>query len=272
MNELNFTVLGLRGVGKTTLITSMYEQTVKCLKGTGLNLHADLATSTALSRYLAQLQKVADETKAIVKHGGIAGGASEKEYLFSLGPNGKKADLDIRFTDFPGGWMMDPSKQERVIEIGAKADVLLIPIDSPPLMEKKGRYRPRRPNSRSQTSRRSSINATGLAGSIRAVAFTLRWLITSAGSTSLNSANAGERPTATASGTRVCETVSTPPASTTATRSKPTHVFSTGQTRPGEEPSCGGSPPIVAPSSVGLNETASNTPRSSTTTIPAGLN
>jgi len=140
MNDLNFTVLGRRGVGKTTLITSIYDQTVRCLSGTGINLHADLATSTQLTHQLVKLRKIADETKALVKHGGIEGTANVKKYVFSLGPDGGKADLVIRFTDFPGGWLEDPGKQSDVVEIASKADVLLVPIDSPPLMEGGGRY------------------------------------------------------------------------------------------------------------------------------------
>lgn len=140
MNELNFTVLGRRGVGKTTLITSMYVQTVNCLSGTGMSLHADLATSTQLTQKLKQLERIADETKAIVNTGGIAGTSDQRDYLFHLGPNGGRRELAIRFTDYPGGWLENIEKQNQVVQIAAKADVILVPIDTPPLMEKSGRY------------------------------------------------------------------------------------------------------------------------------------
>jgi hypothetical protein len=140
MKELNFTILGLRGVGKTTLLTSMYEQTVDCLKGTGVSFHADLATSTAMKKYRDQLQRLADETKVMVKYGGIAGTGDLKEYIFELSRDSKPADMKVRFTDFPGGWLLDERKSQNVVQLCADSHVILIPIDAPPLMELKGRF------------------------------------------------------------------------------------------------------------------------------------
>lgn len=141
MNQLRLTVIGRHGVGKTTLITSMYDQTVQCLKGTGINLYAQLATSTALANHLKELRCLAKETIVVVNGDGMDGTAERKKYAFELG-SGKnnQVHLRINFTDFPGGWLEDRKKEKEVVQIGSQADVILLPIDSPSLVEKNGKY------------------------------------------------------------------------------------------------------------------------------------
>lgn len=141
MNQLRFTVIGRHGVGKTTLITSMYDQTVQCLKGTGINFHAQLATSAAVANHLRELRCLAKETIVVVNEGGMDGTAERKNYSFELG-SGKNDQVHckINFTDFPGSWLEDPTTEKEVVQIGSQADVLLLPIDSPSLVEKNGRH------------------------------------------------------------------------------------------------------------------------------------
>lgn len=137
MTQLNFTILGQRGVGKTTLMTSMYEQTSDVLDDTSLDFFPVDKTVVAMKKFGNQLRKHARESKVVVKRGGIAASIDKKEYSFGLGLDGNE-DLSICFTDFPGGWLDSEDKGPEVWRLGGESDVILLPIDSAPLTEEDG--------------------------------------------------------------------------------------------------------------------------------------
>ena len=71
--ELNITMLGASGVGKTTLLTSMYEQFEATSRQANLHLKPDIETAAILERYLAQLKSLTYEFKADERTKGIRG-------------------------------------------------------------------------------------------------------------------------------------------------------------------------------------------------------
>jgi DNA invertase Pin-like site-specific DNA recombinase len=57
------------------------------------------------------------------------------------GSTAKKATLNIQFVDYPGGWIEDSATEEErdfVIRLLRDSDAILIPIDAPALMERRG--------------------------------------------------------------------------------------------------------------------------------------
>lgn len=109
IHTVKFAVLGLRGVGKTTLITSMYEQTSACLQKAGLDFVPNTATSIKLRDHRLQLVNAAMQQQKKVASGvGIAAGADKNDYSFDIKfENKDQSELRVEFTDFPGGWLLD---------------------------------------------------------------------------------------------------------------------------------------------------------------------
>ncbi|MBB1127162.1 TRAFAC clade GTPase domain-containing protein [Thiospirillum jenense] len=132
-NVLNITMLGSRGVGKTTLLASMYNEFDKMVKDISLTLTPNQETSSILQQRLAELKR---QTEVFSPKRGIDGTNSPKEFIFDLGMVGKTPEIQLRFKDFPGGFIKDnPNEVKKFL---SAADVILLAIDAPAMMEAKG--------------------------------------------------------------------------------------------------------------------------------------
>ena len=105
---LRITMLGPRGVGKTSLLASMYNEFDVAVKNIGgLTLIPSTETSRILSERLAELKR----QTAVLSSGydssgtGVSGTAVSREFLFELGLIAKPMELKLIFTDFPGGFV-----------------------------------------------------------------------------------------------------------------------------------------------------------------------
>jgi hypothetical protein len=74
--------------------------------------------------------------------GGIPGTGMLYEYTFGVGVKGRRPAFNLRFTDYPGKYVLDPNVPgaERVGEILRRSQVILVAIDTPALVELNGRY------------------------------------------------------------------------------------------------------------------------------------
>ncbi|MEQ8757069.1 MAG: hypothetical protein RID09_26580 [Coleofasciculus sp. G1-WW12-02] len=146
--ELNITMLGASGVGKTTLLTSMYEQFEATSRQANLQLKPDIETAAILERYLAQLKSLTYEFKADERTKGIrgtlavAGPESLPSYRFDLGLNDKKDYLRLQFRDYPGGYILpsDVAGRRFVQKMLRECAAVIVAIDTPALMELNGRW------------------------------------------------------------------------------------------------------------------------------------
>lgn len=132
-NTLNVTMLGPRGVGKTTLLASMYNEFDNTVVNIGLTLTPSEETSNILQQRLAELKQ---QTEVFSATGGIDGTNTPKDFIFGLGMTGKPPELTLKFKDFPGGFIKDHPKDVKAFL--DEADVILLAIDTPALMEAKG--------------------------------------------------------------------------------------------------------------------------------------
>ncbi|NEX17931.1 MAG: hypothetical protein C1943_15255 [Halochromatium sp.] len=128
-------MLGARGVGKTTLLASVYNEFDSTVKDLGLTLCPSSDTSAILQQRLAELKR---QTEVFSATGGIDGTNSPKDFEFGLGLVGKDAELKLVFKDFPGGFIKD--HPEQVKSFIDQADVVLLAIDTPAMMEAKGAW------------------------------------------------------------------------------------------------------------------------------------
>lgn len=133
--ELKITMLGARGVGKTSLLTAMYEQLDKTIGATGLQVVPNPETSARLQKQLGELKALLDDFEAT---GGLEGTEEPQYFYFDLRQPNRPPSLRLTFQDFPGGYLdKNPDFVEQAM---TECVAVLIAIDTPALMEENGRW------------------------------------------------------------------------------------------------------------------------------------
>ena len=134
-------MLGARGVGKTSVITSLYRSQKEAVSGTNLFLSADAATSTRLNNkenLLENLFKGLHAKGDLMTESGIPGDSVETVFGFTYGMHSERINIDLEIRDYPGEFLVQ--EPEKVANYVAEADAVLIAIDTPCLMEADGYY------------------------------------------------------------------------------------------------------------------------------------
>ncbi|WP_037047637.1 hypothetical protein [Pseudonocardia halophobica] len=135
-------MLGPSGVGKTSMLATMYDQMESVVVREDLQLTPDPDDADELDRKIVQLQRLfaTDGLKPDMA-AGISGTADWRAFDFALGRRGKKPTLRLEFVDYPGGWIEDSAgsqQREWVRGLIRDSDAILIPIDTPALLERNG--------------------------------------------------------------------------------------------------------------------------------------
>ncbi|MEA3314385.1 MAG: hypothetical protein U9Q30_00835 [Campylobacterota bacterium] len=136
---INITMIGASGVGKTTLLTSMYNEFNRDFSyGNHLKLTADEDTQMKLDKKLSMLVSQINDDD-IVMTPQLEGTDKVEEFKFVLSRHIKsKERLNLLFRDFPGGYLK--TQRNKVREIIEKSQIILIPIDTSALMEEQSRF------------------------------------------------------------------------------------------------------------------------------------
>ena len=137
--ELNMCMLGARGVGKTSVMTAIFDESRSSggLVSSKVALKASDDTRTELSSKKDELQEIFDNEQEIVKTG-ISASEAAHFFDFEMGLIGRTPCVSFRVTDYPGEFLS--SNPAFVNEQLTKSSVIFIAIDSPYLMEENAQY------------------------------------------------------------------------------------------------------------------------------------
>ena len=131
--EINVLMLGHRGVGKTTILASLYYEFSKNLFNKSISLRADSNTRENLSKASTDLKEQLQLDDFIFEHK-LKGTTGINRYNFYLEDKEKTKIVDLKFTDIAGGDVIGNTDKIGV-EI-KKSDIILIPIDATAMIEK----------------------------------------------------------------------------------------------------------------------------------------
>ncbi|HIC10523.1 MAG TPA: hypothetical protein EYO61_04100 [Campylobacterales bacterium] len=136
---INILMVGASGVGKTSTLTAMYDRFNKVIdKNIELQLIPDDETSTKLNKKLAELKKQV-ATQFIRTRPTLSGTKSFEEFRFIIAKDeDSHQKINLVFKDFPGGYLQ--TERKKIKEWIKEADVIVIPIDTPALIEEGSIY------------------------------------------------------------------------------------------------------------------------------------
>ena len=134
-------MMGPRAVGKTTILTAIFNDTQENLGlSTNLLLKAEGDTGgelTSRKHYLnsifANRAQITDKPAA-----GLAATSTVNTFDFAFGLKGKEPRIDLEIKDFPGEYVMDRPKE--VMQFINESVAAFVAIDTPHLMEADGKY------------------------------------------------------------------------------------------------------------------------------------
>lgn len=136
INTLNVAMLGGTGVGKTSLLTAMYDRFDQNIGRANLQLTPDLESNAILGKQLGELKGMFNYFEPIGQ--GIQASTGERSFLFDIGKRGEAPSLRFHFIDYPGGYL--ETSPQTILQFIKNSAAILIAIDAPALMEQKGRW------------------------------------------------------------------------------------------------------------------------------------
>jgi prefoldin subunit 5 len=138
MKTINITMLGPRGVGKTSMLAVLYDQ-FKKVDDSGLVItHGNNDVSSRILKERLRELKTRMDFSGEKPGAGLEGTSEERVFDFKMGLIGKSPELMLRFHDYPGGWISDNAS---AIESKVRqSHVVIVAIDAVGLMAEDGKY------------------------------------------------------------------------------------------------------------------------------------
>lgn len=134
-------MMGPRAVGKTTILTAVFNDTQENLGiSTNLLFQAEGDTGAELTKKKHYLDAIfANRTQITDKPAaGLAATSTVNTFDFAFGLKGKDPRIDLEIKDFPGEYVMERPKE--VMQFINESAAVFVAIDTPHLMEADGKY------------------------------------------------------------------------------------------------------------------------------------
>lgn len=133
-------MMGGKGVGKSSVLTSLYKNVDTAVNGTQLYFEPTGQTALTLSaKYQELMDMFADDSKQKgIPNAGIAGDFSVNTYNFVFGMKNTRNKMDVNIKDFPGEFIeKEPDVVRSFVE---ESQCVIVAIDTPHLMEEGGAF------------------------------------------------------------------------------------------------------------------------------------
>lgn len=131
---INILMLGGRRCGKTTVLASMCNSINQALTGANLRIEpSDENTRRRLSAAQSVIENKLGEFKVPLTRIKMDDSptAAETRYSFSVFSEGRKPFETLNICDFPGEWITDAAKAQKVRDYIAGCQVIIIAVDTP---------------------------------------------------------------------------------------------------------------------------------------------
>lgn len=145
---MNVCMMGPKAVGKTTVLTAVFNETQQSIAETTLNLTATGDTNAELIDRLHLLKSIFAKKTEITDNSsgagqqiataGVTATAFESNFSFEFGHIGKAPVIDLTLKDFPGENVID--FPDDVINFIKQSHCVFVAIDTPHLMERNGEF------------------------------------------------------------------------------------------------------------------------------------
>lgn len=145
--QMKVCMMGARGVGKTSVLTSMFYDLNAVNETSGLMLTTradektglDMTSATITEKYKELMEMFQGAPKGeTIQSAGIAGDMEERSYFFQFGLKGKTVRIDLVVKDFPGEFLV--TQPDTVRQYLAESNAVVIAIDTPHMIEEGGRF------------------------------------------------------------------------------------------------------------------------------------
>lgn len=144
---MNVCMMGPKAVGKTTVLTAVFNETQQSIVETTLNLTATGDTNAELLDRLhllksifAKKEEITDNSpnSQLITTAGITATAFEANFGFEFGHIGKAPVIDLTIKDFPGENVV--KFPDDVMDFIKQSQCVFVAIDTPHLMERNGEF------------------------------------------------------------------------------------------------------------------------------------
>jgi len=132
IQKFQITVLGGHGVGKTSLLATVYGEFERHLtRGLQLQVNPSYQTRNILNDKLGELESALDSE---IVQGINAGEGNKRCYQFNIGLPLQLPAIQLEFNDYPGGWLKDENYSKEVINFLRASTAILWVLDAAALM------------------------------------------------------------------------------------------------------------------------------------------
>ena len=135
--NFNITMLGARGVGKTSMLAAMWNEFDRVCDDPSLQFIPAPDTQHELTQRLAELKRLAAGRDGVVDLSrSIVGTSDIQHYSVEFFHTTSATSFNVVFTDYPGGWLSERAvaKTEKIDAVVGQARVILVAVDAPALM------------------------------------------------------------------------------------------------------------------------------------------